>query len=252
LGKCPGCTGWNTFAEESVSQRVVRKTSPSAVKPVALPDITVGEHPRTLTGLGEFDRVLGGGVVRGSVVLIGGDPGIGKSTLLLQACEGLAGRGKRVLYVSGEESLEQTRMRAERLGASDASLWVLTETSLELIQSEIARTKPDVVVIDSVQTLFSAQVPSAPGSIGQVREASHELVLASKRDGTATFLIGHVTKEGAIAGPRVLEHMVDTVLYFEGERGQSFRILRAVKNRFGSTNEIGAFWIDRSIRGSWL
>jgi DNA repair protein RadA/Sms len=246
LGRCPRCNGWNTFVEEPIAERDLSKHPSSASMPVPIAKISASGGQRTSTGLGEFDRVLGGGVVKGSAVLIGGDPGIGKSTLLLQVGEGLARGGHTVLYVSGEESMEQTRMRGERLGASSPKLFVLAETSLEVILHEISRTKPKVVVIDSVQTLFTSSIPSAPGSIGQVRESSGQLVLASKKNGVATFLIGHVTKEGAIAGPRVLEHMVDTVLYFEGERGQNFRILRAVKNRFGSTNEIGVFEMKES------
>jgi DNA repair protein RadA/Sms len=193
------------------------------------------------TEVSEFDRVLGGGLVIGSIVLIGGDPGIGKSTLLLQTLDRLARKELTVLYVSGEESLRQTKMRAERINVSAKDLFVLAENSLEKIIEYIQKLKPRVVVIDSIQTVFTSQMQSAPGSIGQVRESAGQLMLLSKSTGISTFLIGHVTKEGAIAGPRVLEHMVDTVLYFEGDRGHPYRILRAVKNRFGSTNEIGVF-----------
>ncbi len=193
------------------------------------------------TEMGEFDRVLGGGLVIGSVVLIGGDPGIGKSTLLIQALDRLARRGVSVLYVSGEESLRQTKIRADRIGVSSRDLYVLAENSLEKIIDDIQKLKPRVAVIDSIQTVFTSQLQSAPGSIGQVRESAGKLMLLSKSTNLSTFLIGHVTKEGAIAGPRVLEHIVDTVLYFEGDRGHPYRILRAVKNRFGSTNEIGVF-----------
>jgi DNA repair protein RadA/Sms len=193
------------------------------------------------TGIGEFDRVLGGGLVVGTVVLIGGDPGIGKSTLLLQALDRLARKGTGVLYVSGEESLRQIKIRADRIDAAAQNIFVLAENCLEKILEEIRKLKPQVVVIDSIQTLFSLQLQSAPGSIGQVRESAGKLMVLSKSANVSTFLIGHVTKEGAIAGPRVLEHIVDTVLYFEGDRGHPYRILRAVKNRFGSTNEIGVF-----------
>ena len=194
-----------------------------------------------LCGIGEFDRVLGGGLVPGSVILIGGDPGIGKSTLLLQAFAAVSQKGLTCLYVSGEESPRQIKMRAERLGIAAPNLLVLSETSLERILDHVKKIKPGLLVIDSVQTIFSSAIPSAPGSIAQVREASGAIIVLAKKTGLTTFLIGHVTKDGAIAGPRLLEHMVDTVLYFEGERGHSFRILRAVKNRFGSTNEIGVF-----------
>ena len=209
--------------------------------PQTLNQIELTREERLLTSIGEFDRVLGGGIVPGSVILIGGDPGIGKSTLLLQALNKLSAYGKKVLYVSGEESIRQTKMRAERLGVSSPSLFVHAENSLEAIIKGIMELKPMAVVIDSVQTIFMADLQSAPGTVSQVRESSGRLIFLAKKTGTSIFLVGHVTKEGAIAGPRVLEHMVDTVLYFEGDRGHPYRILRSVKNRFGSTNEIGVF-----------
>ena len=209
--------------------------------PQTLNEIELTQEERLLTTIGEFDRVLGGGIVPGSVILIGGDPGIGKSTLLLQALNKLSANGKKVLYVSGEESIRQTKMRAERLGVSSLNLFVHAENSLETIIKGIMDVKPMAVVIDSIQTIFMTDLQSAPGTVSQVRESSGRLIYLAKKTGTPIFLVGHVTKEGAIAGPRVLEHMVDTVLYFEGDRGHPYRILRSVKNRFGSTNEIGVF-----------
>jgi DNA repair protein RadA/Sms len=237
LGKCPDCGAWNSLVEEErVSGLVVQKTA----SPVQLSEISLTSGKRAGTGIGELDRTLGGGVVMGSVVLIGGDPGIGKSTLVLQALDGLSTLGK-VLYVSGEESPEQVKLRAERLGVRSESIILLPETSLEGIISVVEQIKPKVLVIDSIQTIFSLEISSAPGSVSQIRECATRLMFLAKRHGIPLFLIGHVTKEGAIAGPKVLEHIVDTVLYFEGDRGNPFRILRAVKNRFGSTNEIGVF-----------
>ena len=246
MGQCPGCREWNTFAEERImtskpaSQRAgfhgVSKNCPVRVK-----DVAVGEEPRTKTDISELDRVLGGGIVRGSLILIGGDPGIGKSTLLLQMCRRLAAAGKSVLYISGEESLQQIRMRAERLGEIADTLLLFTETNLETIRETVEKQKPDVCIIDSIQTMYSDEVASAPGSVSQVREATGVFLRLSKQLDISIFLVGHVTKDGAVAGPRVLEHMVDTVLYFEGDRHASYRILRAAKNRFGSTNEIGVF-----------
>src|SRR5574339_529798 len=244
LGKCPDCNQWNTFAEE----RFEKATTPrgelslgTKEDPAPIHAIDTAEEGRVLSGIGEFDRVLGGGLVPGSVILIGGDPGIGKSTLLLQAFAAVSPKDITCLYVSGEESQRQIKMRAERLGVDAPNLLVLSETSLERILEHVKKIKPGLLVIDSVQTMFSSTIPSAPGSIAQVRETSGSIIVLAKKTGLTTFLIGHVTKDGAIAGPRLLEHMVDTVLYFEGERGHSFRILRAVKNRFGSTNEIGVF-----------
>jgi DNA repair protein RadA/Sms len=246
LGKCPDCASWNSFVEEQVSPSADRSPQALTIAEQNLPpqpirSIVTSEEGRLKTGIGEFDRVLGGGLVVGTVVLIGGDPGIGKSTLLLQALDRLARTGAGVLYVSGEESLRQIKLRANRVDVAAQTLFVLAENSLEKILEEIKRLRPRVVVIDSIQTLFSLQLQSAPGSIGQVRESAGRLMVLSKSANVSTFLIGHVTKEGAIAGPRVLEHIVDTVLYFEGDRGHPYRILRAVKNRFGSTNEIGVF-----------
>jgi len=245
LGRCPGCQEWNTFVEERIieekqSERDLLGLESSAI-PIPLTEIKGEEKERLTIGMGEFDRVLGGGIVLGSLVLVGGDPGIGKSTLLLQAMNQLAASGAKVLYVSGEESLQQTKMRANRLGVTSAQLFVVSETSLEKILQDIQSLRPSAVVVDSIQTIYSTDLPSTPGSIGQVREASSRLLYLAKHLGIPIFLIGHVTKEGFIAGPKVLEHMVDTVLYIEGEANQAFRILRAVKNRFGSTNEIGVF-----------
>jgi len=245
LGRCPECGGWNSLVEEVVSpsENTYAPTGVSFEKPSPQPlnKIKLDKEERFLTNIGEFDRVLGGGIVPGSVILIGGDPGIGKSTLLLQSLNKLAVSGKKVLYVSGEESICQTKMRAERLGIASPDLFVQAETYLETIVKNIIEIKPFAVVIDSIQTIFSSDLQSAPGTISQVRESSGKLIFLAKKTGIPIFLVGHMTKEGAIAGPRVLEHMVDTVLYFEGDRGHPYRILRSVKNRFGSTNEIGVF-----------
>jgi DNA repair protein RadA/Sms len=244
MGKCPDCNQWNTFAEEKY-EKAARPRGQLSLgtreAPAPIHEIDTSEAGRVLSGIGEFDRVLGGGLVPGSVILIGGDPGIGKSTLLLQAFAAVSQNGLTCLYVSGEESQRQIKMRAERLGITAPNLLVLSETALERIIEQVKKIKPGLLVVDSIQTIFSSTNPSAPGSIAQVRESSGSIIVLAKKTGLTTFLIGHVTKDGAIAGPRVLEHMVDTVLYFEGERGHSFRILRAVKNRFGSTNEIGVF-----------
>ena len=241
-GQCPACKAWNTLVEEPVTK--MAKTS-SAMgmfrEPVKLEEIVLENESRMETGFGELDRVLGGGIVPGSLVLVGGDPGIGKSTLLLQVCRNLAIGQKKVLYISGEESLGQIKMRAERIGKLEGELKFLCETNLVLIDRVIESEKPDVVVIDSIQTMVNEDVTSAAGSVSQVRESTNVLMHIAKGRGIAIFIVGHVTKEGQVAGPRVLEHMVDTVLYFEGERSASYRILRGVKNRFGSTNEIGVF-----------
>lgn len=241
-GQCPVCKAWNTLVEEPVTK--MAKTS-SAMgmfrEPVKLEEIVLENESRMETGFGELDRVLGGGIVPGSLVLVGGDPGIGKSTLLLQVCRNLAIGQKKVLYISGEESLGQIKMRAERIGKVEGELKFLCETNLGLIDRVIESEKPDVVVIDSIQTMVNEDVTSAAGSVSQVRESTNVLMHIAKGRGIAIFIVGHVTKEGQVAGPRVLEHMVDTVLYFEGERSASYRILRGVKNRFGSTNEIGVF-----------
>ncbi len=244
LGKCPDCGSWNSFVEEkSVPQG--RRTSGidtlGKTAPVALGAIDTVSESRTPTGLQEFDRVLGGGVVPGSVVLVGGDPGIGKSTLLLQTFSGLSKKSGKLLYVSGEESPRQIKMRADRLAVNADNIILLPETSLEGILDAAAKLSPEAMVVDSIQTVYTQDMLSAPGSVGQVRECSAKLMLFAKRSGIPVFIVGHVTKEGTIAGPRVLEHIVDTVLYFEGDRGHSYRILRTMKNRFGSTNEIGVF-----------
>ncbi len=249
LGKCPDCNQWNTLVEEIVPKEPEVKSlyslgEKSRTGPIT--EIVTDEQDRQVTGIAELDRVLGGGVVLGSVVLIGGDPGIGKSTLILQALNKLGEAGCKVLYVSGEESARQIRLRADRLRVGSQNLLIATENSLDRILEDVVKLKPKVLVVDSIQTVFSTELQSAPGSISQVREATGRLMQLSKTSGVSTFLIGHVTKEGAIAGPRVLEHMVDTVLYFEGDKGHPFRILRAVKNRFGSTNEIGVFEMKTS------
>ncbi len=244
LGKCPGCGGWNTLVEEQVeAEQKGTRSHPrwERQKPVPISEIKPRADIRTRTGIKELDRILGGGVVAGSLVLVGGEPGIGKSTILLQASNALSAAEKTVLYVSGEESVEQSKLRAERLGASSPGLYLVSETNLDLIQEYIREVQPSLVVIDSIQTVFHPEVTSAPGSISQVRECAARLLVTAKSEGFAIFLVGHVTKTGEIAGPRVLEHMVDTVLYFEGDRHHAYRILRAVKNRFGSTDEIGIF-----------
>ncbi len=239
LGRCPDCEGWNTLIEEievEKGRRFAVETLPQSIL-----NVTLDEEKRLSTGIGELDRILGGGVVPGSVILVGGDPGIGKSTLLLQAGYQLSLKKGPVLYMSGEESLTQTKLRARRLGTSSAKLYLVCEIDLEAIENHINKLKPTVVVIDSIQTVYRRELSSAPGSVSQVRESAGSLICLAKREGIAIFLIGHVTKEGTIAGPRILEHMVDTVLYFEGELQTDLRILRAAKNRFGSTNEMGIF-----------
>ena len=242
LGQCPMCKEWNTFVEENIS--VSKSSTVKLVKEaevVALKNIETDSEERIHTQIQELDRVLGGGIVPGSLVLVGGDPGIGKSTLLLQVCQKLCESKKQVLYISGEESLKQIKLRANRMGEFKEDLYLLCETNLEVIRNIIETRKPDVVVIDSIQTMYSEEVSSAPGSVSQVRESTNVFMQLAKGLGISIFIVGHVTKEGTVAGPRVLEHMVDTVLYFEGDRHASYRILRGVKNRFGSTNEIGVF-----------
>jgi len=240
LGKCPDCGEWNTMAEEPEISSP-RLQPGEAAKPVPLSMVKRDIQNRNSCGISEFDRVLGGGLVEGSMVLIGGDPGIGKSTLLLQASAHLASNGGKVLYVSAEESVEQIKLRAMRMGINSDNLYLLGETNIERIAAQIAQLKPVAAVIDSIQTVFTSTIESAPGSVSQVRESAGRLMLTAKGGKIPLFLVGHVTKDGSLAGPRVLEHLVDTVLYFEGDSGHSFRILRAVKNRFGSTNEIGVF-----------
>ncbi|MBO5197978.1 MAG: DNA repair protein RadA [Lachnospiraceae bacterium] len=254
MGQCPGCREWNTFVEEPVAKKTVSAGGISGIggakkaEPRRLSEVDTNEDERMLTGIQEFDRVLGGGIVVGSLVLVGGDPGIGKSTLLLQMCREMSERKCQVLYVSGEESLRQIKMRAERLGVKDGNLLLLSETNLEAIEGAIDSVKPGIVVIDSIQTMYREDISASPGSVSQVRETTSTLMRIAKGMGITIFIVGHVTKEGVVAGPRVLEHMVDTVLYFEGENTASYRVLRAVKNRFGSTNEIGVF----EMRGDGL
>ncbi len=245
MGQCPGCREWNTFVEEQIVTDA-RGGSASGKKregtePVVLSRVSVEEEARMLTGMEELDRVLGGGIVQGSLTLIGGDPGIGKSTLLLQMCRLLSEAGRKVLYVSGEESQVQIKMRADRIGSFGSHMLLLCETNLELLTEVVRRESPAAVVIDSIQTMYSENVAAAPGSVSQVRESTGVLLQLAKGLNISVFIVGHVTKEGTVAGPRVLEHMVDTVLYFEGDRHASYRVLRSVKNRFGSTNEIGVF-----------
>lgn len=245
MGQCPGCKEWNSFVEELVDKKSVsssgKVTAKTEAKPVPISQISLSQDDRISSGFGEFDRVLGGGIVQGSLILIGGDPGIGKSTLLLQLCRNLSLKQHSLLYISGEESLSQIKLRADRIGQFGDSLELLSETNLDTIQNVIASKKPEVVIIDSIQTMFNENISSAPGSVSQVRESTSVLLQIAKGMNVTIFIVGHVTREGTVAGPRVLEHMVDTVLYFEGDHNQSYRILRGVKNRFGSTNEIGVF-----------
>ena len=247
LGQCPACKEWNTFVEEKITvsasgkSGAARSGKETDINIVPLMNVSTDEDERIQTQIQELDRVLGGGIVEGSLVLVGGDPGIGKSTLLLQVCQKLSSINKKVLYISGEESLKQIKLRANRMGEFSGNLFLLCETNLEMIRTAIEKQKPDMVVIDSIQTMYSEEVTSAPGSVSQVRESTNVFMQLAKGMNIAVFIVGHVTKEGTVAGPRVLEHMVDTVLYFEGDRHASYRILRSVKNRFGSTNEIGVF-----------
>ena len=249
LGKCPGCGAWNTMVEEVVTPEAgsssgsggLRLGLSDAQKPQPIGEVAIEDLPRFATGSEELDRVLGGGVIPGSMVLIVGDPGVGKSSLTLRVCADVARAGRSVLYVTGEESTCQVRMRGDRLNAIADKLYVVSETNMETIEAHIENTKPELLVIDSIQTVFKPEVQSAPGSVSQVRECAVDILRIAKSKGIAAFVIGHVTKEGNLAGPRVLEHIVDTVLYFEGERNAEYRVLRAVKNRFGSTNELGLF-----------
>ena len=244
MGQCPGCKEWNTFVEETVDKKTAGKGKQSIAreaKVMPLSEIEMTKEERVLTEYKELDRVLGGGIVPGSMILVGGDPGIGKSTLLLQVCRNLSEKKVSVLYISGEESLQQIKIRAERIGTFGDDLRLLCETNLDTIQDVIAKEKPQVVIIDSIQTMYREDVSSAPGSVSQVRESTGVLMQIAKGMNITIFIVGHVTKEGVVAGPRVLEHMVDTVLYFEGDRHAAYRILLGVKNRFGSTNEIGVF-----------
>ena len=232
LGKCPECMKWNTFVE------VIDKSSQ---KPVNINSITIKHEERFSSGINELNRVLGGGIVRGSLVLVGGDPGIGKSTLLLQVSESVAQSGKKVLYISGEESESQIKMRAERLNAKSENLYIMAENNLNIIEHNLEGFDPDLIILDSIQTVFTPDIASAPGTVSQIKEGTSRFMRISKKMGISTFVVGHVTKEGALAGPKIMEHMVDTVLYFEGERYNTYRLIRAVKNRFGSTNELGVF-----------
>lgn len=243
LGQCPACKSWNTFVEEkqSVTKKGGAKPRRASASPMNMSEVSIKSEERIPTGIGELDRVLGGGIVTGSLSLVGGDPGIGKSTLLLQVCRNLVNAKRKVLYVSGEESAHQIKMRAERIGAFEDELLLFCETILEEILEGICKVRPEFVVIDSIQTMFSEELTAAAGSVSQVREVTAQMMRIAKEENIAVFIVGHVTKEGVVAGPRTLEHMVDTVLYFEGEREAAYRILRGVKNRFGSTNEIGVF-----------
>lgn len=245
VGQCPGCRTWNTMVEEKVVTGSNKKSASfyglESSEPVSIKEVSLDESDKISTQIEELDRVLGGGIVPGSLILVGGDPGIGKSTILLQTCRLIGQAGKKVLYISGEESLKQIKLRAMRIGDFNDEVLLLCETDLAKIESSIKDIKPDVVVVDSIQTMYLEEIGSAPGSVSQVRETTGVLMRLAKGLGTCIFIVGHVTKEGSVAGPRVLEHMVDTVLYFEGDRHASYRILRGVKNRFGSTNEIGVF-----------
>ncbi|MBQ8148392.1 MAG: DNA repair protein RadA [Lachnospiraceae bacterium] len=242
MGQCPGCKAWNTFVEEKVVTGAKKHTARAVTSaPASILEVTTAEETRIGTGMEELDRVLGGGIVKGSLVLIGGDPGIGKSTLLLQVCRNLTDEGHKVLYVSGEESLQQIKMRAERIGEFKKDMYLHCETDLDVVVSAMERVMPEVMVVDSIQTMMLEEVTNAAGSVSQVREVTNRLMQIAKQNNIAIFIVGHVTKEGTVAGPRTLEHMVDTVLYFEGERSSNYRILRGVKNRFGATHEIGVF-----------
>lgn len=243
LGKCPGCQAWNTLSEEIDTPALTRgfNIKDDSKRPVALRDVIVDDELRYSSGIGELDIVLGGGIINGSLVLVGGDPGIGKSTLLLQVANHVGLQKKKVLYVSGEESIRQTKLRSDRLGVKEAEVYIIAENNMDTVIRYVDDLKPDLLIVDSIQTMYCSDVSSAPGSVSQVREGTMKLMNCAKAKGVATFIVGHVTKSGAIAGPKVLEHMVDTVLYFEGEKHNIFRMVRAVKNRYGSTNEIGVF-----------
>jgi DNA repair protein RadA/Sms len=242
LGKCPDCGEFNSLVEEAARpEDSARRPVLSEDRPVPIGSVQAESRPRIVVGLAEFDRVLGGGIVNGSVSLIGGDPGIGKSTLILQVCQRIAQSGRKVLYVSSEESVFQTKLRAERLGVSDPRLFVVSETNVAVIRRYLEELRPAFAVMDSIQMIYRPELPGAPGTVSQVRECASDLTFLAKRLGIALFIVGHVTKDGSIAGPRTLEHVVDGVFYFEGDRFQTFRLLRGVKNRFGSTNEIGIF-----------
>ena len=249
MGQCPACKQWNTFTEEKVTEtkKGGAKSLKTSASPMNISEVTVENEERIPTGIHELDRVLGGGIVKGSLSLVGGDPGIGKSTLLLQVCRNLANSKRKVLYISGEESMHQIKMRAERIGTFEEEMLLYCETDLDAITNAILKTKPEFAVIDSIQTMYSEDLSSAAGSVSQVREVTAAMMRVAKENNIAVFIVGHVTKEGVVAGPRTLEHMVDTVLYFEGEREAAYRILRGVKNRFGSTNEIGVFEMCNNV-----
>ncbi|MEJ8555200.1 DNA repair protein RadA [Tepidibacter sp. Z1-5] len=244
IGKCPECNDWNTFVEEIEDKKskhdlfIIEK---EVQKPVPINKLEINEQERFSTCINELDRVLGGGVVKGSLILAGGDPGIGKSTLLIQVAENVAKSGKKVLYASGEESIYQIKMRAKRLDIESENLYIFAENNLDIIEKQIDNIKPDMIIVDSIQTVYSPQITSTPGSVSQIKEGTSRFMKISKKVGISTFIVGHVTKEGSLAGPKILEHMVDAVLYFEGERYNTYRMIRAVKNRFGSTNELGVF-----------
>lgn len=249
LGKCPECMKWNTFVEEiedksSKNNRETFIIDKTSQRPQSINSITIKYEERFSSGIDELNRVLGGGIVRGSLVLVGGDPGIGKSTLLLQVSESVAQSGKKVLYISGEESESQIKMRAERLGVKSDNLYIMAENNLNIIELSLEGFNPDLIIVDSIQTVFTPDIASAPGTVSQIKEGTSRFMKISKKMGISTFVVGHVTKEGSLAGPKILEHMVDTVLYFEGERYNTYRLIRAVKNRFGSTNELGVFEMD--------
>ena len=244
IGKCPECDDWNTFVEEIEDKKskhdlfIIEK---EVQKPVPINKLEINEQERFSTCINELDRVLGGGVVKGSLILAGGDPGIGKSTLLIQVAENVAKSGKKVLYASGEESIYQIKMRAKRLNIESENLYIFAENNLDIIEKQIDNIKPDMMIVDSIQTVYNPQITSTPGSVSQIKEGTSRFMKISKKVGISTFIVGHVTKEGSLAGPKILEHMVDAVLYFEGERYNTYRMIRAVKNRFGSTNELGVF-----------
>ena len=249
LGQCPGCRAWNTFVEEKITVGANKHSSGKlrdAVAPTSILDVTTADESRIKTDINELDRVLGGGIVKGSLVLVGGDPGIGKSTILLQMCKNLTNKDVPILYVSGEESMSQIKMRAERIGKMSKEMMLLCDNDMDNVESAIQKCNPEVVIIDSIQTIVSSEVGSAPGTVTQVREVTARLMKIAKQKNISIFIVGHVTKEGTVAGPRTLEHMVDSVIYFEGDRNNGFRILRGVKNRFGSTNEIGVFTMTQS------
>lgn len=244
LGKCPECTKWNTFVEEIDDKSVKKETfivDKSSSKPVTINSIRSKGEERFSTRINELDRVLGGGVVKGSLVLVGGDPGIGKSTMLIQVSSNVAESGKKALYITGEESESQIKMRAQRLGINSNNLYIFAENNLSLIEAQLDKIDPEMIILDSIQTVYNPEIASAPGTVSQIKEGTSKFMKIAKKMGISTFLVGHVTKEGSLAGPKLLEHMVDTVLYFEGERYNTYRLVRAVKNRFGSTNELGVF-----------